>query len=68
MNEAVATRPVALRTALIWRDEVMDDLVAEVPQKITVGHKGKSTFTVPDVPPLATSQRTIKTLAGKPEA
>jgi len=43
------TRPVALRTALIWRDEVMDDVVADVPRKITIGHKGGATFVVPDV-------------------
>jgi outer membrane biosynthesis protein TonB len=42
-------RPVALRTALIWRDEVMSDFVADVPRKITVGHKGRPTFVVPDV-------------------
>ena len=47
--ETSATRPVALRTALIWRDEVMSDIVADVPKKITIGHKGKSTFVVPDV-------------------
>ena len=49
MNELSVTRPVALRTALIWCDEVMSDIVADAPQKITVGHKGKPTFVVPDV-------------------
>lgn len=49
MNPPSVTRPVALRTALIWRDEVMDDIVADVPQKITLGNKGKPTFIVPDV-------------------
>lgn len=49
MEMSVATRPVALRTALIWRDEVMHDIVADTPQKITVGHQGKPTFVVPDV-------------------
>lgn len=49
MNAPSVTRPVALRTALIWRDEVMHDIVADAPQKITVGHKGKPTFVVPDV-------------------
>ena len=50
MNPGVSVaRPVALRTALIWRDEVMSDIVADAPQKITIGHKGKPTFIVPDV-------------------
>jgi len=40
---------VALRTALIWHDEVMDDVVLHKPAKITVGHDGRSTFTVPNV-------------------
>jgi outer membrane biosynthesis protein TonB len=40
---------VALRTALIWHDEVMDDVVVHKPTKITVGSVGKSTFTVPNV-------------------
>jgi len=40
---------VALRTALIWHDEVMSDVVSEKPQKITLGKSGKSTFVVPDV-------------------
>jgi len=43
------TKTVALRTALIWRDEVMQDVVLEQPAKITVGHIGKPTFTVPDI-------------------
>ncbi|MBV8756745.1 MAG: hypothetical protein JO257_05710, partial [Deltaproteobacteria bacterium] len=43
------TQTVALRTALIWRDEVMQDVVLERPSKITVGHIGKPTFTVPDI-------------------
>ena len=33
---------VALRTALIWRNEVMEDLVLEQPEKITVGSQAKS--------------------------
>ncbi len=41
-------QPVALRTALIWHDEVMSDVVAEVPQTITVGHQGKPTFVIRD--------------------
>ena len=40
---------VALRTALIWHDEVMSDVVLEKPKKITLGKSGKSTFVVPDV-------------------
>ena len=40
---------VALRTALIWHDEVMDDVVVHKPTKITVGSAGKTTFTVPNV-------------------
>ncbi len=40
---------VALRTALIWNDEVMDDVVVHKPTKITVGCAGGSTFTVPNV-------------------
>jgi hypothetical protein len=42
-------KTVALRTALIWRDEVMDDVVLEKPTPITVGHVGKPTFVVPDL-------------------
>jgi hypothetical protein len=40
---------VALRAALIWRDEVMDDLVLEKPAKITVGSLGRPRFVVPDL-------------------
>ncbi len=40
---------VALRTALIWDDEVMADVVSERPQKITLGATGNATFVVPDV-------------------
>ncbi|MBC7977910.1 MAG: AgmX/PglI C-terminal domain-containing protein [Myxococcales bacterium] len=39
----------ALRTALIWHDEVMDDLVLDKPRKITLGHTGNTTFTVPEL-------------------
>jgi hypothetical protein len=42
-------KTVALRTALIWHDEVMDDVVIEKPTRITVGHVGKPTFIVPDI-------------------
>ena len=38
---------VALRTALIWHDEVMNDVVVEKPTKITLGNTGKSTFVIP---------------------
>lgn len=48
-NIVPMARPVALRTALVWRDEVMSDVVADVPQRVTVGHKGTPTFIVPDV-------------------
>ena len=40
---------VALRTSLIWQDEVMEDLVAHKPMKITVGNTGTPTFVVPNV-------------------
>jgi hypothetical protein len=39
----------ALRTALIWHDEVMEDLVLAKPRRITIGPSGKSTFVVPDI-------------------
>jgi hypothetical protein len=39
----------ALRAALIWHDEVMDDVVLDTPRAITIGHTGKSTFTIPEV-------------------
>lgn len=38
---------VALRTALIWNDEVMGDVVVEKPSKITLGATKRSTFVVP---------------------
>jgi len=40
---------VALRTALIWQGEVMDDVVSHKPAKITLGHTGGTTFTVPNI-------------------
>jgi hypothetical protein len=40
---------VALRTSLIWHDEVMDDVVLEKPRKITLGRGRKSTFVVPEL-------------------
>ena len=39
----------ALRTALIWHDEVMEDLVLDKPRSITIGQSGKSTFVVPEI-------------------
>lgn len=43
------SKDVALRTALIWRDEVMDDVVLDKPRSITLGTSGRTTFTVPEV-------------------
>jgi hypothetical protein len=40
---------VALRTALVWNGEVMDDIVSHKPAHITVGNGGGTTFTVPHV-------------------
>ncbi len=40
---------VALRTSLIWHDEVMEDVVLARPRKITLGRSRKSTFVVPDL-------------------
>jgi hypothetical protein len=39
----------ALRTALIWHDEVMDDLVLDKPRAVTIGRSGRTTFVVPDI-------------------
>jgi hypothetical protein len=39
----------ALRTALIWHDEVMEDLVLDKPRPITLGQSGGATFVVPDL-------------------
>lgn len=39
----------ALRTSLIWGDEVMDDIVLARPRKITLGRSRKSTFVVPEL-------------------
>jgi hypothetical protein len=39
----------ALRIALIWHDEVMDDLVLDKPRPVTIGHNGRTTFTVPEI-------------------
>lgn len=40
---------MALRTALIWHDEVMDDLVLDKPRAVTVGQSGRTTFVVPEI-------------------
>ncbi|HEY0191895.1 MAG TPA: hypothetical protein VGC42_12325, partial [Kofleriaceae bacterium] len=39
----------ALRVALIWNDEVMEDVVLEKPRPITIGPGGGTTFTVPEI-------------------
>jgi hypothetical protein len=39
----------ALRAALIWHDEVMEDVVLAKPRRITLGQSGKSTFVVPEI-------------------
>jgi hypothetical protein len=39
----------ALRTALIWHDEVMDDVVVNRPRAITLGPSGGTTFVVPEI-------------------
>ncbi|HEU4729274.1 MAG TPA: AgmX/PglI C-terminal domain-containing protein [Kofleriaceae bacterium] len=39
----------ALRTALIWHDEVMNDLVLDKPQAVTLGPGGRTTFVIPDL-------------------
>lgn len=43
------SKNVALRTSLVWRDEVMDDVVLDKPRPITIGHSGRTTFTIPDL-------------------
>ena len=40
---------IALRTALIWHDEVMSDVVIDKPRPITLGAEGKTTFVVPNI-------------------
>ena len=39
----------ALRTSLIWHDEVMGDVVHEKPARVTLGADSSSTFTTPDL-------------------
>ncbi|HET7501062.1 MAG TPA: AgmX/PglI C-terminal domain-containing protein [Kofleriaceae bacterium] len=39
----------ALRTALIWHDEVMNDVVLDKPRAVTLGARGRSTFVVPEI-------------------
>ncbi|MDB4953130.1 MAG: hypothetical protein JWO36_699 [Myxococcales bacterium] len=43
------SKSVALRTSLIWHDEVMNDLVSEKPQAISIGPSSASTFITPDI-------------------
>jgi hypothetical protein len=38
-----------LRASLIWRDEVMEDLVLDKPRPITIGPTGRATFVVPEI-------------------
>src|SRR5512138_1277575 len=40
---------VALRTSLIWNDEVMDDVVIERPAPVTLGASGDTTFVLPAI-------------------
>jgi outer membrane biosynthesis protein TonB len=40
---------LALRVALIWHDEVMNDLVFNQPRPITIGRTAHATFIVPDL-------------------
>lgn len=40
---------VALRTALIWNDEVMGDFVSHEPRTIALGSTGRTTFTIPQL-------------------
>jgi len=39
----------ALRTSLIWNDEVMGDVMSERPETITIGPHGGSTFITPEL-------------------
>ena len=52
LQPAKRTGPVttiALRTSLIWHDEVMEDVVSDKPTAITLGANGKTTFVVPSI-------------------
>lgn len=40
---------VALRTSLVWHDEVMHDVVLDKPATITLGATGKPTFVIPEL-------------------
>jgi len=46
---ALHPRANRLRVAYVWRDEVMADLVALEPRKITLGTRGRATFITPDL-------------------
>jgi hypothetical protein len=39
----------ALRTTLIWHDEVMGDLVLDKPRPVTIGQHRRTTFVVPEI-------------------
>lgn len=45
----MGSEPSALRTSLIWHDEVMSDLVHDRPVKVTLGTAPGVTFVTPDV-------------------
>jgi hypothetical protein len=45
----VNPRQSHLRVSYVWRDEVMADLVALEPRKITLGSRGRATFVTPDL-------------------
>ncbi len=42
-------KPTALRTSLIWHDEVMGDVVSKRPQPITIGPFDGATFITPNI-------------------
>jgi len=45
----LTARAVQLRASLVWRDEVMGDLVLPRPRSVTIGTSPKCTFVIPDV-------------------
>jgi hypothetical protein len=47
--EAAVAPSALLRTALVWRGEVMADRVSRVAEPITLGASARSTFVVPDL-------------------
>jgi outer membrane biosynthesis protein TonB len=44
-----SVRSVQLRASLVWRDEVMGDVVLTKPRALTIGTSPKCTFVVPDL-------------------